>query len=240
MLDLMTISPRLVLRVSPRARRLTLRLDPQARCVRLIVPRRASMKLAYRFADQNRAWIAEKLATLPEPIPFADGAVLPVLGEDLTLHIRYDPSRRSTRITREADRLIVETNLENPGPRIARDLKARAESAFGKIAHEKAGIIGRRIRRLRYRDMKSRWGSCSKDGDMSLNWRLIFSPIETYDYVIAHEVAHLVHGDHGPAFWRLCESLSFDYANGKAWIRDNAVHLTRYGMTDLRSESVKE
>ncbi len=227
--DFHEISPHLNVRVSPRARRLSLRLDTQDRKIHLIVPKRASLKAAYQFAFQNRNWINEKLQTLPDIVPFHDGEVLPVLNRKLRLTIDHDEKYRVTKVSIDEDRLLVRTSLDNPSPRITRFLKKMAEAEFKVIADEKAARIGKKVTVLTLRDMKSRWGSCSKDGRMSLNWRLIFAPFETYDYVIAHEVAHLTHANHGRHFWKLCEELSTDFSTGSGWIDRNSSELMKFG-----------
>lgn len=227
--DFQSISPHLIVRVSLRAKRLSLRLDAKERKIQLIVPKRASMRAAYQFAHQNQNWIHEKIATLPEATPYHDGALIPILGRQLRLVIDHDDIYRVTKIAIDEDRLVVRTSLDNPSNRITRFLKNLAEKEFAVIAHEKARLIDRKITVLTLRDMKTRWGSCSKDGRMTLNWRLIFAPHETYDYVIAHEVAHLVHDNHGKNFWKLCQKLSTDFSTGSGWISENANELMKYG-----------
>lgn len=229
MQDFQAISPNLNVRVSPRARRLSLRLDSKERKIHLIIPKRASMRAAYQFALQNKSWIEEKLATLPELVPFHDGALIPVLNRQLRLTIDHDEKYKVTKISIDENRLLVRTSLDNPSGRITRFLKKLAETEFKIMADEKAARIDRKVTELILRDMKSRWGSCSKDGRMSLNWRLIFAPEQVYDYVIAHEVAHLIHDNHGASFWKLCEKLSTDFSTGSGWIRNNSSELMRFG-----------
>ncbi len=227
--DFSSISPHLNVRVSPRAHKLTLRLDATERKIHLIIPKRASLKSAYEFARQNQGWIHEKLSTLPDAVPYHDGALIPVLGKQLRLTIDHDEMYKLTKVSIEEDRLTVRTSLDNPSGRISRFLKKMAETEFKIIADQKAAQIGKKIKVLTLRDMKTRWGSCSTDGRMSLNWRLIFAPYETYDYVIAHEAAHLVHANHGPHFWKLCQELSADFSTGSSWISENANELMRFG-----------
>lgn len=227
--DFASISPHLTVRVSPRARKLSLRLDAKERKVHLIIPKRASLKAAYQFASANKRWIDEKIATLPDATPYHDGAIIPVLGNNLRLTIDHDDMYRVTKIAIDEDRLVVKTSLDNPSNRITRFLKKLAEDEFGRMARQKALLIDRKVVTLTLRDMKTRWGSCSKDGRMTLNWRLIFAPFETYDYVIAHEVAHLIHDNHGKNFWKLCEKLSTDFSTGSEWIARNANELMRFG-----------
>jgi predicted metal-dependent hydrolase len=79
------------------------------------------------------------------------------------------------------------------------------------------------------RDTRSRWGSCSGRGNLSFSWRLIFAPEAVVDYVVAHEVAHLVEMNHGPRFWRLVERLMPDGRAPRAWLDRHRSQLFAYG-----------
>jgi predicted metal-dependent hydrolase len=82
-----------------------------------------------------------------------------------------------------------------------------------------AAALGRQPRALSLRDTRSRWGSCTHDGRLMFSWRLAMAPPEVLDYVAAHEVAHLAHMDHSPAFWAATARLMPDYARHRAWLR---------------------
>lgn len=226
---LKTISARLKLRVSKRARRVALRLDPETRAMHLVVPPRINIDAAIDFAGQHRAWIREKLSSLPKPMPFIDGAIMPLVGRDHYLEIIQDSDRRTTAITVKNRIMCVETHLDDPSARIERYLRDWIQDELAELAAEKAAMIRRRIGDVRVRDTKSRWGSCAEDGNLSFCWRLIFAPREVIDYVVAHEVAHLVHFDHSPAFWRLCDRLSVDMAYGRDWLKEYGQTLMSYG-----------
>lgn len=224
-----SISTRLRLRVSKRARRMTLRLDPESRAVDLILPPRMNINTAMDFANQNRAWIREKLSGLPKPVPFQDGAIIPFIGRDHYLEIVSDDTRRGTDITVKNRIITVDTSLENPSMRIERYMRDRIRDELDALARDKAAMIRRRVGDVRVRDTKSRWGSCAEDGNLSFCWRLVFAPREVIDYVVAHEVAHLVHFDHSTAFWRLCDRLSIDMDYGRDWLKEHGQTLMSYG-----------
>lgn len=223
------ISPRLKINISRRARRMALRLDPKSRQMLLVVPQRASLRAAFRFAEENQEWIREKLRTLPRPIAFKDGAILPVFGKDRRIVVLYNPALRFTDIQLRKDEIIVTTNKLDPTMRIRRFLMDEARRRLDVMAHEKAALIRRRIAEVQVKDTVSRWGSCGEDGRICFSWRLIFAPIKAIDYVVAHEVAHLVHMDHSANFWAVCENLSRDYDGGKGWMDQNGHELMRYG-----------
>ena len=223
------ISPRLKLSVSDRAKRMALRLDPRNRTVHLVVPKRASLRTAYLFAEQNKDWIREKLRDLPRPIPFKNGEILPILGRDRTIIVCYNPALKRTDIQLKKDELLVLTNKTDPSVRIRRFLIDLAQQKLSELAHEKAILLRRRIAEVSVKDTRSRWGSCTEDGRLSFSWRLIFAPMKSFDYVVAHEVSHLCHMDHSDNFWKVCERASKDYTEGKEWMHMNGHSLMRFG-----------
>ena len=106
-------------------------------------------------------------------------------------------------------------------------IKSTIELAMEKAAKLPEGAV--RPRRVGVRDTSSRWGSCTEEGNLSFCWRLILAPEPVSDYVAAHEVAHLRHLDHSPAFWRLCGELAQDVAFAKKWLKDEGGGLQLYG-----------
>ena len=224
-----TLPPYITLKRSKRARRMALRLDPKDRTFHLVVPNGISLKKAQRFAEEHDGWMMDKLMELPDPVPFEDGSIIPILGQNRRIHIFYDNTLRTTSINLKCHELIVTTNKEEPSIRIERYLKNLAKKELTKLAHDKADLIDKTVTNITTRDTKSRWGSCSSDGSLSFSWRLIFAPKEAFDYVVAHEVAHLEHLDHSKAFWSVCRDLSEDYFEGEYWMREHGHELMRYG-----------
>jgi hypothetical protein len=108
-------------------------------------------------------------------------------------------------------------------------LMATARGELARRARALSARIGHKIARVRVRDTTSRWGSCSTAGSLSFSWRLILAPEPVLDYVVAHEVAHLVEMNHGPRFWRLVESLAPESAAPRAWLARHRSRLLSYG-----------
>lgn len=215
---------------SKRAKRLALRLDPIERVFDLVVPLRCSMTKAYDFADQYEGWMAERLESLPPLVYFQDGVEIPLNGERIIISITLDKAKKNTSITLNKNNILnVITNKKDPSVRITRWLKAYTKDILKQKSEEKSAIICKKIESVSIRDTKSRWGSCSCDGNLSYSWRLIFAPPEAIDYVVAHEVAHLVHLNHSKSFWNLCRELSDDFVNGQYWMRNHGQELMRYG-----------
>lgn len=209
-----------------RCRRITLSLDPAQAVFRLSLPRNATLCEGLDFAMQKRAWMLRRLDQLPPRVPFAAGAVVPVLGAPHV--IVHDQSARRG-VWLEPGEIRVCGLGEHLSRRVHDLLRREARTALSTRAHEKAGRLGRPIARLGLRDTRTRWGSCSCDGALSFSWRLILAPEEVLDYVVAHEVAHLVHHDHGPEFWALVADLTAATAGPRRWLRERGAHLHRYG-----------
>jgi len=214
---------------SKKAKRVALRLDPVERVINLVVPERMPLKTAYSFARQHENWVRKTLEKLPNTIAFTHGTALPVFGDSVRLDITTDPTLKRTTLKQYDDILNIKTYQNDPTSRITTHLKKIARAGLSDMASEKADTINKVIKSVSIRDTKSRWGSCSQDGHLSFSWRLIFAPYSSIDYVVAHEVAHLIHMDHSRDFWNLCNELSFDYKNGKHWMKQNGNSLMCYG-----------
>jgi predicted metal-dependent hydrolase len=217
----------IAIRLSQRARRVRLRVDPVERNVELVLPRGVSPSKGLRFLATQREWIAARLKALPQPVPFVEGAIVPVLG--VPHRIRRE-SAASLQLVRIVDGEIrVSGNPAYFERRVRDHLFITARDELAPRAARLAAQIGREVRRVSVRDTKSRWGSCSGDGNLSFCWRLIFVPEPVLDHVVAHEVAHLVEMNHGPRFWRLVESLAPGHSDARAWLKRHRDRLLSYG-----------
>ncbi len=210
----------------PRARRVSLRSDPAAGKVMLVLPRRASLAAGVHFARSQEVWIRTRLAQIPDVTPLAPDVALDVAGERLT--IRHDAtSRGPTR--REDDELRVGGDRRFVARRVRDWLRAYARELVTRRAHQLVAGLPRQISAVRITDTRSRWGSCAPDGRLSFCWRLVLAPVTVLDYVVAHEVAHLVHLHHGPRFWQLVDQLTPHRIEAQTWLRRNGARLLRVG-----------
>ena len=214
------------IRRSARARRILLRIDRNARRAELVLPPGASVAEGRAFAEKKALWLRNRLALLPEGIPFAPGATVPVLGTDRLLV--HAPEARAG-VVLDGSRLIVSGRRAFFDRRVRDWLKAEARRRIAGLAHAKAARIGRTVARISVRDQQSRWGSCSAAGNLNFSWRLILAPADVLDYVVAHEVAHLAEPNHSDRFWRLVDTLTDHAAFGRSWLRSNGPGLHAYG-----------
>ncbi len=216
----------LLVRRNGRARRISLRLDPSGDHVCLTLPRGVALAEGLDFARSRARWLSGQLASVPPRIPFAPGASLPVLGRDHV--IRHCPwARRGVWL--EDGGLLVSGFAEHVERRVRDFLKAEARREMTERALEKARLAERTVTSVTLRDTRSRWGSCTPDGAISLSWRLVLAPLPVLDYVVAHEVAHMAHMNHGPRFWALTAKLTDQVTGPQRWLKDNGARLLRYG-----------
>ena len=209
-----------------RARRITLRIDAQQGEVVVTLPMRAARSAGIALLRQHADWVTTRLAALPRPEPFTDGATVMIDGAPRV--IRHVPGARGGAWLQDGA-LHVAGDAAFLSRRVADFLRAEARRRFAAQATAKAEAAGLFARRVSVKDTSSRWGSCSAGGVLMFCWRLLMAPPYVQDYVVAHEVAHLRHMNHGPAFWALTETLSPHRTRAQAWLTAEGPRLLRVG-----------
>jgi predicted metal-dependent hydrolase len=207
----------LVVRRLRQARRFTLRLAADGSEVRLAIPAHARTADAMAFARDQVDWLAGQLARVPRPCAPSPGQVLPYRGANLLL-LHSPQAPRRPRLGEGA------IELGGPVAGIARRLRTWLEGEARRIMAEDladyCARAGRDLPVLALSSARRRWGSCSARGAVRINWRLIMAPDTVRRSVVAHEVAHLVHFDHGPRFRALLADLyEGDLAAADRWLR---------------------
>ncbi|MES2120065.1 MAG: SprT family zinc-dependent metalloprotease [Pseudomonadota bacterium] len=179
------------------ARRMRLRFDEASSTLKLTCPWRTSRRSALAWALDQRDWIETQLARAEPPLPFGPGVVIPIEGRQV--RIAWDEAAPRTPRLAEGE-LICGGPRDGLARRIDSFLKKRALETMSREVAEYAAAAGVSARTVAVGDAASRWGSCSSEGRIRLSWRLILAPPPVRRYVVAHEVAHLKHLDHGPEF----------------------------------------
>ncbi|MCY7339602.1 MAG: M48 family metallopeptidase [Sphingomonas bacterium] len=185
------------LRTHPRARRLRLSLDEPRGVLRLTIPRRVSRRAALDWARGQADWVTAQLATLEPPEPLAPGASIPFDGQ--TLLLAWDPAApRSPQLANG------ELRCGGPNERFSARILAwlRDQARTQLTAETKAIAVAAAIADgpVSVGDAATRWGSCSAAGAIRYNWRLILAPPAVRRFVVAHELAHRAHLNHGTEF----------------------------------------
>jgi predicted metal-dependent hydrolase len=209
-----------------RARRVSLRIDPSAGDVVVTLPPRAGRGAGVALLMTHADWVTNRLAALPDAVPFTDGAIVSIDG--IPTRIRHVPDARGGAWLQDGE-LHVSGAEEFLRRRTTDFLRTEARRCLAAQATQKAALIERQPRRISVKDTRSRWGSCASDGSISFCWRLIMAPKFVQDYVVAHEVAHLRHMDHGDRFWALVNQLTPHTASAVPWLRTEGSRLLRMG-----------
>ncbi len=207
-------------RRSSRARRVLVTVDAGTG-VEVVLPKRAAEREAAAAVAELRPWIERRLreaAAVRETLA-ARGASVPFLGR--TLELLHQEGR--TRVHRRGDTLLVPAGDHRPA--LERWYRRIARDEIGRRLDQATAVAGRSHSGLTIRNQRTRWASCSADGRMSFNWRLLLAPEEIVDYVVWHEVCHLDVHDHSPRFWKLLESRCPDSRAHSAWLRRHGATL---------------
>lgn len=206
-----------------------LRLDEKRNVLKLTGPLRMNRKVALEWAAGQREWVEAQIESVLPAEPFVPGAVIPLEGDD----VRLEWLERAPRTPKfEGDRLICGGPEEGFARRIETFLKRRALETLSRETAEAADRAGVTLKAVGVGDANTRWGSCSSTGRICYSWRLILAPPEVRKYVVAHEVAHLVHMNHGPKFKALeCTLLEGDAEAAQLLLRRVGSRLKRVGLT---------
>lgn len=201
--------------------------------LRVSAPNRLSITAIENAIRDKQSWIISKLqqrrerALLPQqkPLPWSDGSLLPYLGAHLTLRIW---NTKTARI--DFDAIAGELHLHLPADTSQQQLQihlqhwlqSQARRLFGQRLPHYAEKLGTNYHSFALSSAKTRWGSCTSQGKIRINWRLIHFPLALIDYVIAHELAHLREMNHSPRFWATVASIYPDYAAARCQLREQA------------------
>lgn len=214
-----------VLRVrDPRARRIKLSVDERG--VRLTLPSRASLLAGDRFLHEHRDWVALQLSRYrseawPPLRPGQDGW-LPLRGQSLP--VRWQPAGYA-RIEVVADSVRIQLPAragEAALPRALRDFyEAQARADVGRWLPGYLSTLPRAPRTIRYKAMSSQWGSLAPDGTMALDLALVLGRASAFEYVLVHELCHLIQPNHSPAFWAEVETRFPNWRVERDWFHQH-------------------
>jgi predicted metal-dependent hydrolase len=218
-------APRLVgeipytVRRSGRARRVRVNVHAHTG-VEVVLPARAPERAAAAAVRELRPWIERRLDEAQEVLAriAARAGSVPYLGAPLQLV--HEAGR--TRVHRRGERLLVPAGDARAA--LERFYRRSARAEIAPRLDRAAALTGSSYRDLSIRGQRTRWASCSADGRMSFNWRLLLAPERVLDYVVWHEVCHLEILDHSPRFWALLERRWPGYREDRDW-------LSRHGAT---------
>ncbi|MCL6698815.1 M48 family metallopeptidase [Sphingomonas sp. NSE70-1] len=215
------------LRPHPRARSVRLRLDEGRSRLLLTYPRKMSRRAALDWASKQSDWVDAQLTKIQPAEPFIPGVTIAVEGTPVRLH--WDATLPRT--PRLADGVLsCGGPADSFAGRIERFLRDLARSRLSDASADAARRAGVSIRSVSVGDAASRWGSCSANGALRYSWRIILAPPHLLNWLVAHEVAHRRHMNHGPEFRALeAELYGANVASARAELRSLGPRLKRIG-----------
>lgn len=213
---------------NPRAKRLTLRIETGGKGLRVTIPPGLPDREVQSFLVRHQGWIESRIAKMPDQAGLRAGVKIPIRG---VTHLITHQSGRGTVDLLEGNILLVHGDPAHLSRRIADYLKREVKRDIEQLVACHTATVGRKAKAVRFKDTKSRWGSCTSDGVLSFSWRIGMAPAPVINYLVAHEVAHLIEMNHGPKFWKLCHELCPDTERCKAWLKRNGSALQAIDFT---------
>jgi predicted metal-dependent hydrolase len=219
----------------PRRRSVTLTISSQNHLT-LTVPQNFSESRILEFLDRQANWIEKKvlrnqeLARIYPPRTYETGDLFYYLGEAYSLEILEADQRK---IGLEAGKLLLADRVSEirgeDGETVASMIRAWYEGMAHQVLHQRVAYFREQMKvkvaAVRVRMLESQWGSCAISGNLSFNARLVMAPLEIVDYVVVHELSHVLHHNHSPRFWQCVEAVLPDYRRRRRWLRDHGQFL---------------
>ncbi len=197
--------------------------------VSIVVPESTSAEKIDQILANKRQWIREKIFLHQEASPvstkkYVSGEAFSYLGRNYRLKVQRGPFAPVKLIN---GRLVVSTPYGSERPHMIRNAltrwyKHQADKKLRVKVDRYASIIGVQPTGTGIKSFKSRWGSCTSNGRVDFNWKIIMAPIRMVDYVVVHELCHLKKHDHSPAYWREVERIMPDYQKCRNWLKENS------------------
>ena len=197
-----------------------IRVSIAAGKVRVSSPPRIKWPMIEQFLRQQEAWLLAHIPNLTQ-LESTDSKLL-FQGESYQIQLLKPPQSKRVWLENGVCYVAPLRPEASAAPRtLERWLKTRAVDQLTPLFLTTAKQMEEKVDHLRWRDTRSRWGSCSSSGEIMLSWRLIHAPTEIARYVIVHELAHRTHHDHSSKFWQLVEKFDPAYKLHRGWLKRN-------------------
>jgi predicted metal-dependent hydrolase len=190
----------------------------------VLAPKGTSDSTIELFVEKKKFWLYEKINHSPkfgEPkpeTPFVSGKTIPYLGKNYKLDVVKTPMDG---ITFQGKFLLSQENLPHGKAILEQWYKQKAKEKITPLVERYARRLGVEYNDILISDLKYRWGSCTLKGNLNFNWRLIKAPQFVINYVVIHELAHLIELNHSERFWNIVKVQMPNYLEAKEWLKGN-------------------
>ncbi len=205
-----------------------IKIDKDAN-VKVRAPLGIPLKEIDKIVETKRDWIEKKLAEIKAKsekklkVSYKDKAVFYFLGKPARLIIT--DSKDTAFEFRDNKFRLSRRYLEHAPDLFSYYYKEKAKGFFNYLARDIAKHVGVSFNNLRISNAKKRWGSCSSKGNLNINWRLIMAPEHVIEYIMCHEITHLIELNHSRRFWEIVSRLDPDYQLAEQWLKDHSYYL---------------
>lgn len=205
------------------------------RSINIRLPSFLNREEAFRQLFQMKNWAKKKLEEQPERAAkepkkeYKDGDILNIGGENYALKIEFrDKQSSSARFDGSVIHFAISSALprekqhEHVSTLMSRCVaRKRLPTLIAKINELNSKYFNQKVNKVFFKNLASRWGSCSENGNINISTRLLFAPDDVLEYVCVHELAHLIEKNHSPAFWSLVEKAMPDHKEKRKWLKEN-------------------
>ena len=221
-----------------REKTVAIHVNPTA-AVTVLAPRRLNEERIRAIVQKKARWILEKQEFLKRnehltsPKEFVSGESFPYLGRQYRLKVLRTGGGPGGTCKLIQGRFQVEIEGDLGAEEEKRSVRKALTAWYLRHAGEKvkeridqlAKQLGKYPQRIEIKEQKRRWGSCSRSGVIRLNWKIIMTPISILDYVIVHELCHLIHPHHSPQFWNKVQSILPDHKKRRDLLRQHSLQI---------------
>jgi len=190
----------------------------------VLAPTGTSKETLDLFVNKKKFWLFEKINYSPkfgEPkaeTPFISGKAIPYLGKNYNLDVIKEPLEG---IVFEGKFLLSQQNLQLGKAILEQWYKQKAKEKIIPMVEQYAKRLGVEYNEILISDLKFTWGSCTLKGNLNFNWRLIKAPQFVINYIVIHELAHLIELNHSDRFWTIVKVQMPNYLEAKEWLKGN-------------------
>lgn len=202
--------------------------------IKVYAPKGTSRRIIGDMVSSKADWIIKNLhevksiRTQEAKREYIDGESLTYLGQDYPLQLKVNPELKKMTVRLSDDKFLVDTPVADAAA-IRGGLEAwyrfmGADHINARLNYYQS-LLDVNPSRVTIRNQKTRWGSCSSKGNLNFNWRLMMAPAEVIDYVVVHELSHMIHLNHSKNFWNQVSVILPDYRARKDWLKKNGSRL---------------
>lgn len=191
--------------------------------VEVTLPKYAPIAIAHKFLLDKEEWIRSRLQRVEESS--LQKRTISILGKEYELVLNDQTTNVPLKF--DNDKILVSHVIKNSKllAILELHLKKIAKKEIEEHCNKICGLLNIKYNRISIRDTVTRWGSCSSDKNLSFSWRLVLAPRSVMEYVVVHEVCHLIEMNHSPKFWKLVYQTCPEYFEAKIWLKKNGKRL---------------